>query len=478
MVGLRYGAVFAQVTQHRFRQLRLSGNEAGFTLIEVLIAGLMLAIIAAPLSAILVASSNIGGNARERTAASQFMQTAMEQIRTLSYTQVGLVNGNPPGVLVASTSTNLPSGEQVTVAITVKFVADPIPGNPYPTNADYKKVVLTVTRNSDGFQLAQATTYVASASAPPLEGSDWVQVKRTAVDAVTQLPIVGASVNLTGGPDSENRTDVTDAGGNVLFPALDSDTTVPPPNYTLVTTYPSNGYYVFPDDLAPGSASQIPATPGLNSINTLRMYKTGISLTVNVQDKNGVAYTGGTTIWLDSSRCGGSYTIPSGSSSITITNCIPMGSTSVMLPPNLASQTPVAFAQYSVTGNSGTNWSPAVSVTVPSAYPTTLTQTATVKFSSTAFSTTKAIKVTVTKSGSNDTNARVELSGNPTGLGSAFTLYGTTNSSGQVTFNVPTVSAATTYNISANDMGTLKGTGTASVSSSTSGTTSVTVAVA
>lgn len=476
MVGVPSGAAFARITQKAQARLRKVRSEAGFTLIEVLIAGLMIVIIGAPLALILTSSAALAGNARERTTADQLAQTSIETIRTLSYTQVGINGGNPDGVLSASTAANLPSGEQVHIGTTVKFVSDSIPGNPYPTNADYKKVVLTVTRDSDGAQLAQKTTFIASASAPPLSGSDWVQVKRTAIDAITSLSIPGVSVHLTGGPNSEDRTDITDSAGVVLFPSLDSDSTAPVANYTLASA-PPFGYLVFPDDIAPGATSTIPASPGANSINTIRMYKTGISLTVNVQDKNGAAYTGGTTLYLDSSRCGATLTIPSGQSSGTFTTCSYSGlQAAVQLPPNLSGQLPL-FDKYYVTGNSGGNWSPAVASTVPSAYPTTLTQTATVKFSSTTFSTTKAIVVKVTKAASNDTNARVEVTGNPTGLGSAFYIYGTTNSSGTVTINVPVISTSTTYTINANDMGVTKGTGTVSLNTGSSATTNVTVAI-
>ena len=77
-----------------------------------------------------------------------------------------------------------PDGEEVTITRAITYVADPIP-TAYVTNADYKKVVVTVTRTSDGHVLSQKTTLVSSASAPPYSGSTWVQVKRQVVDAVT-----------------------------------------------------------------------------------------------------------------------------------------------------------------------------------------------------------------------------------------------------------------------------------------------------
>ena len=292
----------------RLRKLR---NEAGFTLIEVLIAGLMLVIIGAPLSLILTSSAALAGSARERTTADQLAQTAIETMHSLAYSQVGINGGNPDGDLTAVTNTNLPSGEKVTVNTAVSYVNDPVPGA-YVTKADYKKVVLTVNRVSDGTQLAQKTTYIASASAPPLRGTAWVQVTRTVVDAKANTPIVGATVHLTGGKSgaTEDRTDKTDAAGNVTFPALGSDTAIPPANYTLATT--AAPYLMYPDDMAPDISAQIPATPGLASSDTIRMYKPGITLTVNVQNSSGTTYTtGNATVSIDSSRCGVQTTVRS-----------------------------------------------------------------------------------------------------------------------------------------------------------------------
>lgn len=461
MVGVSKGAAFARIRGQASSRLRKLRSEAGFTLIEVLIAGLMMVIIGAPLGLILTQSAALANTSKERTTADQLAQTAIETIRTLAYTQIGINGGNPDGNLTASTSTNLPSGEQVTLNTVVDWVTDAVPGA-YATNADYKKVVVTVTRVSDGVQLAQKTTYVASASAPPLNGTDWVQIKRTAVDAFLQSVLPGATVHLTGGPASEDRTDTTDAAGVVDFPALQSDSAIPPPNFTLATTL--SGYSVYPDDIT-GIAGVIPATPGLASVDTIQMYKNGVSLTVNVQDKNGAAFTGGATISLDSSRCGlQTLSIPSGSSSATITTCTYATGKTVSLVPNIPSQTPVLFDKYFVTAwsNSGGNWgaTPSTGVAVPSAYPTTLSQSVNVKFSATTYSTTKTVTVTVKKAGVADPNARVEVSSGPASV----YLFGTTNSSGQVTLTIPVTSTATTYTVNANDGGVYKGTGTFSAS--------------
>jgi len=473
------GATLGRATITVRRGLRTLRGEAGFTLIELVLAATMLMIIAAPITAILSAGAVTAKSSRERTGADQLALAEIESIRSVPYLQIGTVHGNPDGLFLATNNTSLPGGEQVVVSRSIVFVNSPVLHNPYPTAADYKKIVVTVSRQSDGHVLAQDVTYVASAAAPPNNGTTWVQIKRQLVDAVTNGVLQGVNLNLTGGPDNVNRNDTTDASGNVVFPALTSSTTSTPV-FTLVSTF--SGYSVFPDDISPGAPSSIPSTPGLVSTGTIRMYKP-TTLTVNVQTSSGAAYTSGATISVDSSRCGlASVSIPSGQSQAVITTCNPWGSTSVPLPPNVSGQVP-ADSNYYVTAwsNSGGYWSTGTSTVVPASYPSNLSQTVNVKFVSSTFSTTKQIKVTVTKGGSNDTNARVEVTGSPTGISPGIDLFATTNGSGQATFTVPVVSSSTTFSIYANDMGVAKQSSspvpTVSLNTSSTSPTTITVPI-
>ena len=473
------GATVGRATVTVGRRLRTLGGEAGFTLIELVLAATMLMIIAAPISAILSSGAVLAKSSRERTGADELALAEIESIRSLPYFSVGIQHGNPDGSLLSTNNTSLPGGEQVVVSRSITYVNDPILHNPYPTAADYKKIVVTISRQSDGHVLAQDTTFVASAAAPPNNGTTWVQIKRQLVDAVTNGVLQGVAVNLTGGPDSVNRNDVTDSAGNVVFPALTSSSTSTPV-FTLASTL--TGYSVFPDDISPGAPSSIPSTPGLVSTGTIRMYKP-TTLTVNVQTSTGAAYTSGATISVDSSRCGvATVSIPSGQSQAVVTTCTPWGSTLVPLPPNVSGQVP-ADTNYYVTAwsNSGGFWSTGTSTVVPASYPSNLSQTVNVKFVSSTFSTTKQIKVTVTKGGSNDTNARVEVTGSPTGISPGIDLFATTNGSGQATFTVPVVSSSTTFSIYANDMGVAKQSSspvpTVSLNTSSTSPTTITVPI-
>ncbi|MES1247040.1 MAG: hypothetical protein ABUS54_05125 [Actinomycetota bacterium] len=449
-------------------------------MIELIMTSVILVIIAAPIAAVMMAAAAENRASRDSTGASQYLQTQIELVHALPYTQVGVANGNPSGALQASATGTLPNGTAVTITTTVKFVNDPIP-TAYVTNADYKKVTITITRNTDNKVLASNAIVVAAASAPPYAGTNWVQSKRTVVDAVTLSPISGGTISTGGGPSGEPaRTDTTDAGGVVLFPAL-GNTTNGTPNYTVTPTFSGafTGYSVFPDDLAPQAPSQITSAAGTNSITNLRLYKAA-TLTVNLQTSAGALYTGAATVTVESTRCGiATQTIssPNPSGQVTFTTCSYANGKTVPFVPNATGQSP-SFDKYIVTIYNGTSYGWSSPITVPSGYPTTLTQTVTVKFSSTTF-TTKTVNVTVTKSGSADSQARVYLTcsaGPDNGLG----MYGVTNSSGQATFIIPTTSSASSCNVGANNQGVVQGvypsTGSASWTSSTSSPIAVSIA--
>jgi len=219
---------------------------------------------------------------------------------------------------------------------------------------------------------------------------------------------------------------------------------------------------------------QVGASPGLISTATIRMYLP-TSLTVNVQASNGTAYTGGATVSVESSRCGvATVTIPAGQSSTIVSNCQWATGKTVPLVPNVLGQSP-NFDKYGVTAwsTSGGFWAAATPLTVPSGYPTTLTQTATVKFSATTYSTTKQVTVTVMKGGSTDANARVNVTGGPAGV----YLYGTTAANGTATFTIPVTSTSSTYTVSANDQGATSGTTTFSASTGSPATIASTVTI-
>ena len=221
--------------------------------------------------------------------------------------QVGIVDGNPAGHAgVEHLHPTLPSGGAVTVAGRSRGSPTRFPSNPYPTKADYKKVVLTITRNSDNGSCSRRrrpTSRPRRRRRPPARPGSRSSARVS--DAVTTVaarrrerephrrpgtsPVRTATTRPMPRAPCSSRRSAPPRAGPRLHARHDA----------------AGGVHRLPGrHLAPASVTSVASTPALNSIGTIRMYKQGISLTVNVQNSAGAAWTTGATVSLDSSRCG------------------------------------------------------------------------------------------------------------------------------------------------------------------------------
>ncbi len=103
----------------------------------ILFAGL-----AAAMAGLLTSAISANKLARQRTIADQAALEHIETIRRLDYDDVGVVLGNPPGVVASTTAINL-TGLNATITTQIRYVDDPTPTS-YETTANYKRVVVTV----------------------------------------------------------------------------------------------------------------------------------------------------------------------------------------------------------------------------------------------------------------------------------------------------------------------------------------------
>ena len=109
-------------------------------------------------------------------------------------------------------------GLDATVTTQISYMDD-APATSYRTRADYKKVVVTVVRNTDARTLAQDVTYVAPPGRRRVRRAEPGNRARADHRLRAEHPIVGATVTVGGGP-SPTRNDLTDASGSSVFPAL------------------------------------------------------------------------------------------------------------------------------------------------------------------------------------------------------------------------------------------------------------------
>ena len=424
---------------------RLHGED-GFTLIEVLFALILFAGLAAAMAGVLTSSISANKLARQRTIADQAALEQIETIRRLPYDDVGLLLGNPPG-LVSPTATVNQTGLKATATIQIAYVDDPTPTS-YETTANYKRVIVTVTRDSDGKVLAREITYVAPESRTPFGGVNLGIVQATVNDYALDVPVEGATVNLLLGP-SAPRSDVTDATGQVTFSKLTPNATVVCPSDCYDLTAALGGYVML------DSPHRVNLGPGQTVNPTLQIYKpatVNFSLLLGGSPLPGQAF-----VKLTSARDGATETY-------AVTNGVWTGVNT------LAGVPIVPGVQY--TAEAWRNGVPLCSTTpvtqyVPDDYPTVMSSTITLTMGACP---SGDVAVTVLwGTGGPAPAATVTLSAGPYALAPPIT--GVTNAAGQVTFsNVP---AGAGYTVDATKAGRVAPQQTISVT--TGATTNVTM---
>jgi len=392
------------------RRIRL-GNQSGFTLIEAVTSMVIFAGLAAAMAGLLTSAVSSNKLARQRTLADQAALEHIEYIRRLPYDDVGIVLGNPPGVVLATTSVAR-TGIDATITTQIRYVDDPTPTS-YETTANYKRVVVTVRRDSDSQVLAREITYVAPSSRTPFGGVNLAIVEPLVIDYGLNVPVEGATVNLLTGP-SAPRSDVTDETGKVSFKKLTPNATATCPSDCYDLTAALTGYVQL------DAPTRLNVGPGQTAAPTIQIYRPS-TINVVVQDSGGSPYSGSASVKLTSSRNGATQTfaVSGGTAAISA----------------VSGEQIVPSVQYTAeawtTGGAPLCATP-VSQYVPDDYPSVLTSTFVLTLGSCPAGN---VAVTVTWAGVAASGATVTLSGGPYALSP---VSGTTDAAGLVTFsNVP-----------------------------------------
>ncbi len=199
--------------------------------LEVLLGILLLAIVAGGVVEGFAAASSQIGMSRMDAESSKIALQQLEDIRTLPYSSVGIVSGNPPGTIAASQTKTI-NGISYKIATTVKYVDDPAKGQPH-TYVDYKSVTVVVTPAPGTGSPVTESTLIAPPNYASMSGLSTAVV--TVVDAVTLSPLQNMTVTINGGPSSA-RSDITGSAGTVVFAGLTPNPTStgsPLYNYTV-----------------------------------------------------------------------------------------------------------------------------------------------------------------------------------------------------------------------------------------------------
>jgi prepilin-type N-terminal cleavage/methylation domain-containing protein len=384
-----------------------SRSDEGFTLIEVVVAVAVFAVLATAFAAVLNATMRSFTSSKVRTLAEQVASSQLEDARRLAYDDIGTTSGNPPG-LIAPTRTVTNAGLTLNVATRVSYVNDPVP-NATETGADYKSVRVTVTSPSVPTLNVQMQTFVAPPDQPSLSKA---LVKVQVVDYVANTVVPNATVSISGGP-SAARSDTTDAAGSVTFAALDPNpASGSQAKYNVTVSAP--GYVVLASDLPPSTAATRSLSAGQKFETTLRIFKP-VTLNVHLVNPSGTAFTANANVSFSSSDGSGSVAVTGGNTSIT------------QLGGN-----PIIPGQFTVGATSPGYFGASWVGQVPATYPTVLTRDVNIVMQPVV--TTGTLQVTVKDTtNKNIANAVVLVTGGP----GAVALTGTTNSSGVVSFTVP-----------------------------------------
>ena len=331
----------------------LRSSESGQTLIEVLVAAVIFAIVAGALIGLLSTGVNITSLARQRTLAEQAASAQIEQIRntTGGYAKIGNVAGNPPGVWPLTTPINL-AGLSATLTSKITYVNDPTPLS-YQSYANYKQVTVTVARSSDGQQLAREVTNIA----PPVKASQGLATAPfSVVDIGDNTVVANVQVSLANGP-SAPENDTTDASGQITFAGL-TPTSVGQPYYDASVTLPS-GYVALSDTQSPAAVAHFSLAPGqILPLGTLKIYQPA-TIYVQLKKFDGSNFTGAATVTVSSTR--GTQTLNYSSPQMTWTA--------------LNGEPLVPGLNYTVSVTSATFIGATNSQTVPTSYPSNLTST-------------------------------------------------------------------------------------------------------
>jgi type II secretory pathway pseudopilin PulG len=284
-------------------------GEAGFAIVEILIAMGIFAILAAGFAGALASSLQAQVATRLRTTADHLANEQVEQARALPYEQLGVVGGNPPGTLAASREVGT-GGTRMRVDTSVTFRDDPIPGG-FSTSANYKQVRITVTRVSDNKRLARVDTVVAPPTQPSLRNG---VIEVRVMDFVANEDIPGALVRLQNGPGG-TRSETSNETGRAIFPSLTPNPLTGPQAYYDVSATLS-GYVTLRDDVLPAPSMRVQLAAGQRPTPGVRMYRPA-TIEVDLVDAAGLPLAGSATVVVSSARGSEAFTVTGGHLTIT-----------------------------------------------------------------------------------------------------------------------------------------------------------------
>lgn len=210
----------------------------GFSLIEVMFAAAIFAIVAVSVYSGFTSVTNLISASRDKIAGVDVLNAEMELVRNLSFTNVGIEGGIPDGLLLATTTVTK-DGRVFTIVRSIRNIDDPfdgtIGGTPNDLSpADYKLVQINATCENCKKNLNVST--IAHVAPKNLETSSTNGALFIRVFDANGDPVPQANVQVTNSALGVNINETTDNNG--LFQIVDA----PPASnsYRIIAT--KSGY--------------------------------------------------------------------------------------------------------------------------------------------------------------------------------------------------------------------------------------------
>lgn len=269
-------------------------NKLGFTLIEVLIGIVILALIVFSLYALVNLTLKTIWEAKAKITATQLANQKIEIARNLDYADVGTIGGIPAGPIQAN-ETVLRNNIEYTINTQVIYVDDPFDGTlggiPDDTlNTDYKKIRVEVNWN---YRLQHKPVLLISNIVPPgLESSVGGGTLKILVYNANGQPVSQANVTIqnTDVNPNININTLTDTQGYLILPGSPESVE----NYEITVTktgYSTNQTY--------NSSSELPS-PEKPHASVFENQTTNISFSIDessnlnltLKNQNGIGLSG------------------------------------------------------------------------------------------------------------------------------------------------------------------------------------------
>jgi prepilin-type N-terminal cleavage/methylation domain-containing protein len=257
----------------RARLLALRASEAGFTMIEIMVTAVLVALIAAATAQSLIATSDFSGDQRHRSQADEIAQQDQERLKGMSDEALAALSQSRSIAL---------DGTNFTVTSSATFLDTSGQSSCTSKLAAYFRLVSTVSWPGAGSAPHSVTE--SAITTRPAAGSLLVQVQDE-----TKSPLPGVTVTATGQTTGGTQSSITDMFGCVVFSGLPG---LPVQSYSVVAQHTG---YVDPDgnDYTPNVTAAVNgngiATP---STNPLSLGLAGsLTATFTTNANNGVAVT-------------------------------------------------------------------------------------------------------------------------------------------------------------------------------------------